>query len=230
MENEIANGIYWVGVHFPPPAGASVNAFLIKDEKTVLIDTGPVPTQEAVLGNIRKIVDPAKIDYIVLTHAEIDHCGGLRRILEEAKNAKVVVSQIGSMMLPLYGIQTQPQVVKDGETLNIGRKKLRFVFSPIVDTWDTLFVFEESERILFSADAFSASVAKWTLFADADQLEAVKVLHKMKFPWAELVSPLKMAKALEKIKALNPRIIAPGHGLLMRKDIGKYIDALAQVG
>jgi flavorubredoxin len=72
-------------------------------------------------------------------------------------------------------------------------------------------------------------VSKWTLFADADQREAVKVLHKMKFPWAELVSPSKMVRALEKIKALKPRFIAPGHGLVIRKDIDMYIDALAQI-
>lgn len=228
--NEIAKGIHWVGVHFPRPPGASVNAFLIKDDETTLIDTGPAVTQEAVLGNIKKIVDPSEIKYIVLTHAEVDHCGGLKRIMEVATNAKVVASQIGAMMLSLYGIQTQAQVVKDGDVLNLGRRKLRFVFSPIVDTWDTLFVFEDSERILFSADAFSASVAEWKLFADADQREAVKALHKMKFPWVELVSPVKMAKALEKIRGLNPKIIAPGHGLMIRKDIDKYIDALAQVG
>jgi flavorubredoxin len=134
MENEIVEGIYWVGVHFPQPPGASVNAFLIRSDKTALIDAGPVPTAEAVLGNIRKFMDPARIDYIVLTHAEIDHCGGLKRIMEEAKNAKVVVSQIGAMMLPLYGVQTQPQVVKDGDVLDLGKRKLRFVFSPIVDT------------------------------------------------------------------------------------------------
>lgn len=228
MENEIADGIYWVGVHFPePPPGASVNAFLIKDEKTTLIDTGPAPTQDMVLGSIKELVDPAEIAYIVLTHSEIDHCGGLKKVLEEATEAKVVASQIGAMMLPLYGVQTQPKVVKDGDTLDLGKKRLRFVFSPIVDTWDTLFVFEESEGVLFSADAFSASVAEWKLFVDADQREAVKAFHKMKFPWAELVSSVKMAKALEKIKGLNPKIIAPGHGLMIRENIDMYIDALA---
>lgn len=229
MENEIVKGVYWVGVHFPAPANASVNAFLIQDEKTTLIDVGPVPTQEAVLGNIRKILDPAKINYVVITHAEVDHCGGLKRILEEAKNATVVASQIATGMLPLYGVQAQVQVVKDGDVLSIGKRKLRFVSSPIVDTWDTIFVFEESDRILFSADAFLSPVAEWKLFAGGDLTDAMKALHRMKFPWAELVSQEKMKKALDKIKSLNPKIIAPGHGLLLRANIEKHIDALAQV-
>jgi len=221
-ENKVAEDVYWVGVYFPDMK-ASLNAFLIKDEKVALIDTGAVPTQEMVLKNISEIVEPSLIDYIVLTHAEIDHCGAIPRILKEAPNAKVVTSQLGVIMLGLYGIQVPSQQIKDGETLSLGKKMLTFISLPIVDTWDNMYIFEEPDRVFFSSDLFGASAEKWTLFAENDISQNLKVFHRLKFPWIELVTPEKMEPVLERIRKLNPRIIAPGHGLILRSNIDKYL-------
>ncbi len=231
MENKIAEGVYWVGAYFKEK-GASVNAFLLKDKKTALIDTGPSVTQEVVLNNIKTIADPASVDYIVLTHAEVDHCGALGKLMEVAKNAKVYTSQIGAMMIPIYGFQVQPNVVAPEDALDLGKMKLRFVSTPIVDTWDTLFVFEEKNKILFSADAFGTfgqPNAEWKLFAHGDVSSALKAYHGVKFPWIKVASRERLMKAAAELKALKPEIIASGHGSLLRGDTAKYFDALAEV-
>ncbi len=231
MENEIVKGVYWVGVYFKE-RGASLNVFLLKDEKTALIDTGPAVTQEMVLSNIKGIANPASIDYIVLTHAEVDHCGALGRILEASGNAKVHTSQIGAMMVPVYGFQTQSNVANPGDTLSLGKMKLRFISSPVVDTWDTLFVFEEKNKILFTADAFGTfgqPNADWKLFAQGDLTAPLKAYQAVKFPWIKVASREKLMKAMAEIKSLEPNVIAPGHGSMIRRDIAKYCDALASV-
>jgi|Deesub1362A_J573_1020465.scaffolds.fasta_scaffold00005_55 flavorubredoxin len=231
MENKVAENVYWVGVYFKEK-GSGVNAFLIKDDKTALIDTGPPITQELVINNIKNIIDLENLDYIVLTHAEVDHCGALGKILQDAKNSKVCTSEIGAMLVPIYGFQAEMNIVKPGDVLNLGEKTLRFISTPLVDTWDTLFVFEEMNRILFTADAFGTfgqPNKDWKLFAQEDITDALKVYNAIKFPWIKVASKDKIKKAIEDIKALKPNIIAPGHGPLIRENIDKCCDILAEV-
>lgn len=104
MENEIADGVYWVGVYFKDK-GASMNSFLLKDEKTALVDVGPTATQDMVLSNIEGIAEPESIDYVVLTHAgEVDHAGAVQKVLQVCSNAEVYTSELGAMAIPLYGL------------------------------------------------------------------------------------------------------------------------------
>jgi flavorubredoxin len=223
MENKISDNIYWVGVHFPEPApGGSLNAFLIKDEKTVVIDTGAPATAQYVLGNIKKLVDPTQIDYVVLTHADVDHAGGLATILAEAPRATVVVSEGEGRSLGAWGVQPQVKTVKDGDSLSLGQHNLRFVAAPFSCAPGTVLVFEETKGILFAADLFACpGPTQWQIFADADETEMLKMMQKMKLGNTQYTK-----QSLEKVKELPVKIIASGHGAMINTNIKEYIDAL----
>jgi len=223
LAQEIADGIYWVGIYLGKDAKLSLNAFLLKDEKTALIDTGAIPTREAVLKNIKEIVEPSTIRYIILSHSCVDHCGGLGRLLEVAPDAEVIGSEIAAASVALYGLQ--PKVskgVKDGETLSLGKKKLRFISAPYLDKLDSMFIYEEVNEVLFTADAFGTWSPEWKLFADGDMSEALTMYNNMIFG-----GPQRLSNALERIRGLNIKIIAPGHGSMLKSNIEKYIRLLS---
>src|SRR4030042_6809534 len=111
MITEIKKGVYWVGVvdwglrqfhghELTTDRGASYNSYLIRDEKTVLVDTVWGPFAEEFVENVREVIDPAKIDIIVANHSEADHSGALPAILRHAKNATVVISKRGMDSFP----------------------------------------------------------------------------------------------------------------------------------
>ena len=224
--NEISEGVYWVGVHVPQ-AGASINAFLITDKKTTLVDTGAIGTQEVVLGNIKGIVDPSTIDYVVLTHNCVDHCGGLASILEMAENAKVVASELTAMRIPLiYGINPDIKVVKNRETLDLGKRRLKFIYAPYLCKADSMFIYDERDGILFTADAFGSygdPGTEWKLFAEGDITQKLLAYSQMTFG-----EQSNLANAIERIKGLDIRMIAPGHGAMIREDIDGHIKALGK--
>ncbi len=224
MENRITDSIYWVGVHFAePPPGGSINAFLIKDEKTAVVDTGAPATAGAVLANIEALTDPKDIDYIVLTHTDLDHGGGLAAILKEAPQATVVASEPEAKGFGLWGIRpAKIEAVRDGDVLVLGHHRLRFVAAPFTCTPGTMMVFEESDGVLFSADLFaSTGPGQWRVFADGDKTETLKMLQKMK-----LGNTRYTKEALAKVEELPVKIIASGHGAMIRENIKEYVDAL----
>lgn len=220
MDNRITEDIYWVGLYFPE-GQASVNSFLILDDKTTLIDTGAPATSQGILANIKSLVDPGKIDYIILTHNDLDHAGGLKDILSVASQAQVVASESEGMMVGMWGIETQPKIVQEGERLSLGKHTLRFIATPYVETPGAMVIFEEKEGILFSADLLGASVPQWTLFAKDDLTEAMKQYQAWK-----LDNSPRAQEALRKIKNLPINIVAPSHALLLKEGVKDYIETL----
>jgi len=224
MENRITDSIYWVGVHFAEPApGGSINAFLVRDEKIAVIDTGAPATADAIVANIRALVDPKAIDYIVLTHTDVDHGGGLAAILQEAPQATVVASETEARGFGLWGVKpARIQAVADGEVLTLGHHRLRFVAAPFTCTPGTMLIFEESDGVLFSADLFAATgPAQWRVFADGDKTETLKMLQRMK-----LGNTRYTKEALARVAELPVKIIASGHGAMIRENIKDYVDGL----
>lgn len=223
MIHEVAEDIYWVGVYLGKEAMLSLNAFLLRDRDTALIDTGAVPTKEAVLQNIKEVADPSDIRYVVITHGCVDHVGGLSKILEIAPNVEVVTSEIGAKLLPLYGMQPRTKIVKDGDSLSLGKKKLRFIYAPYLDRMDSMFIYEENDKVLFTADAFSSWIPEWKLFADRDVSKDLKVCNDVLHGGSH-----KLVDALEKIKGMDISVIAPGHGSMLKSNIPEYIRVLSQ--
>ena len=222
MENKIAEDIYWVGLYFPD-IQASVNSFLVRDEKTALIDAGAPATAQGIISNIKTLIDPREIDYIVLTHNDLDHAGGLKDILSVAPQAQVVASELEGRMIGMWGLTVQPKIVKDGERLTLGKHTLRFVATPYVETPGAMVAFEEKEGILFSADLLGAAIPQWTLFAHDNLTEPLRQYQAWK-----LDNSSRAQEALLKVKDLPINIVAPSHGLMIKEGIKNYIETLAR--
>lgn len=247
MVTEIAKGVYWVGVvdwglrHFhghelSTHRGSTYNAYLIMDEKTVLVDTVWSPFKEQLIENIREIVDPSKIDIVVANHAEVDHSGGLPEVMRYCPNATVVVSKRGAESIE--GHYHQPwnfQTVKTGEKINIGSSDLVFIEAPMLHWPDSMFTYVTGRNILIPNDAFGQHYATEFRFndqVDQDELhtEALKYYANILTPFSKMV-----AKKIQEVVALNlpVEMIAPSHGIIWRTDplqiVTKYAEWARQI-
>ena len=246
MITELAKGVYWVGVvdwelrHFhghelSTHRGSAYNAYLIVDKEVVLVDTVWQPFQDQLIENIREVIDPAKITYVVANHSEMDHSGALPAVMRHAPNATLIVSKNGLDSFP--GHFHQPwkfRAVKTGESLPIGENKLIFVEAPMLHWPDSMFTYLTGHNILMPNDAFGQHYA--TAFRFNDQVnqeelyeEAIKYYANIITPYSRLVT-----KKIEEVLALNLPVamIAPSHGVIWRKDpaqiVKKYLEYAAQ--
>lgn len=226
--DRVAKDIYWVGAYMPEMQ-TSINAFLLIDEKRVLIDTGAVPTALTVVENISKYIDPATLDYVVLTHSCVDHAGGLSALIDVIGDAKVVGHPYTEHMLDMYGYDVPFLPAFEGSKFSLGEKTLWFLPPMFQDTWDTMYVFEESERVLFSADTFCNGPREWSLFTSQDIRPEILTYHNVKFPSTSLGDHKKLRVAANTLKQLDARVIASGHGHLIDRDIDAYIDTMAEI-
>jgi len=232
MVTELTKGVYWVGVvdwairqfhgrELSTHRGSSYNAYLIVDEKIVLVDTVWGPFQDQLIRNISEIIDPAKIDIVVANHAETDHSGGLPAVMRHVPNATVVVSQRGAESVE--GHYHQPwnfKVVKTGDKINVGKNDLVFVEAPMLHWPDSMFTYLTGKNILMPNDAFGQHYAAAFRFNDqVDQeelyAEALKYYANILTPFSSLV-----LKKIDEVLSLNLPVdsIAPSHGIIWRKD------------
>ena len=201
--------------------GSSQNAYLIEEEKTVLIDTVWTPHQFDFVENLKKEIDLKKIDYIIVNHGECDHSGSLTALMREIPNTPIYLTANAVKSIEgQYGKQGWNfNVVKTGDTLDIGNgKKLIFVEMPMLHWPDSMATYMTGDNILFSNDAFGQHFAVEELFNDkADQCllwkEAMKYFANILNPFAMMLT-----KKLQEIKSLNLPIemIAPSHGAIWR--------------
>jgi anaerobic nitric oxide reductase flavorubredoxin len=232
MVTRLAEGVYWVGVvdwalrHFhgnelSTHRGSSYNSYLIVDEKIVLIDTVWTPFQDQLIENIKEIIDPSKIDFVVANHAEADHSGSLPAIMRLAPDATVIVSQRGRESVE--GYYHQPwnfKAVKTGEKLNIGKHDLVFIEAPMLHWPDSMFTYVTGNNILLSNDAFGQHYA--TAFRFNDQVNQEELYEEALKYYANILTPFSavVSKKINDVLALNLPIdmIAPSHGVLWRND------------
>lgn len=153
--DEIVDGIYRLCTVPPGEYPVGFNQFLIDDERPTLIHTGYYPSYEDVRQAIAEVLDPARLAYVVIGHFEADECGGMDGFVTEAPESVLVCSELGaSVNLSKWNYSGPVQGVKDGETIDLGRHKLRFLETPHVHHWDSMMVFEEATSSLFPADLF----------------------------------------------------------------------------
>jgi flavorubredoxin len=234
---EIAPGIYEVGVNdwnigdfhgYSTPMGTSYNSFLIVDEKVVLIDAVKKEFSDQLLANISDVVDPANIDFVISNHTEMDHSGGLPRIMHRIGEQKpVYCSKMGAKNLVRHfhrGLNLVP--VDDGQILEIGRRSLTFMETRMLHWPDSMFTYVPQDRILFSSDAFGQHYAGFEKFddviGDAIMPHAQKYFANILLLYAPLI-----LKLIEKVGRLGLKIdmICPDHGVMWRRRPGKIIEA-----
>jgi flavorubredoxin len=225
---EICPNVFWAGIEdwnrksfdalIPLPYGTSYNSYLIVGKsKTALVDTVNPGFENTLIGKVSQIVPLDKIDYVIMNHAEPDHAGALPEVLKAARNAKVVATQLGTNMADVFfSVPAERRiVVKEGDTLELGGKTLRFIEAPWLHWPETMFTLDVEDQVLFSCDFFGAHVASDKLFADE---VGDLVLPEAKRYYAEIMMPFANSakKALDKVKLLNPKIVAPSHGPVHR--------------
>ncbi len=237
---EIAKGIYDVGVTdwnirdfhgYSTNMGTSYNAFLIKDDKIALIDTVKKEFSGQLIDNISKIVDPKKIDYVISNHTEMDHSGGLPRVMHRIGEDKpLYCSKIGAKNLARHFPQKwNYHAVATGEELSLGNRTFVFLETRMVHWPDSMFTYLKEDKILFSSDGFGQHYAGHEKFDD--QIGEEIMWHAKKY-YANILllySPL-ILKLLKKVTELGLKIdmICPDHGIIWRKEPGKIIHAYAK--
>lgn len=214
--------IYWVGTYIPA-SGFSINAYLIIDEYPTLINAGAPVNVQRMIKKIRSVLSLHDLQYIVLNHAGVSYAGGLEYLSVLAPQARIVTSKFEAMRLGFYGLLIQPLIAQDGDLLQIGHNTLRFYSAPFVGSPDAMFVFDESNGMLFSGDAFSTTISRWKTVMDKDITELLEAYYDVSIGDSALAR-----SAIEKLHGLDIQMIAPGHGPMLRNYIAKYIDALSK--
>jgi len=194
----------------PLPDGTSYNAYLINgSEKVALLDTIDPSMTYVLMGQLK---DVPKIDYIVVHHVEQDHSGSVPFVLEKYKDAKVIISSRGKDMLIDHLLVPEERIitVNDGETLSLGDKTLKFIYTPWVHWPETMATYLVEDMILFTCDFFGSHLATNNLYAN----DKDRVYESAKRYYAEIMMPFRatIKNNIEKINAYEISIIAPSHG------------------
>lgn len=242
MGRKITDSVTWVGKvdwelkkfhgeDYSTHRGSSYNAYLIRDEKTALIDTVWAPFAEEFVENLKKEIDLSEIDYVIANHGEIDHSGGLVALMKEIPGTPIyctanAVKSLKGQFHKDWNFVT----VRTGDTLNLGSKVLTFIEAPMLHWPDSMFSYLDGDAILFSNDAFGQHYATELLYNDlVDQAElfqeAVKYYANILTPFSRLV-----IKKIEEVLSFNLplNIICPSHGVIWREDpaqiVKKYLE------
>lgn len=238
MSCELKNKIYWVGAvdynvrdfhGYVTPNGTSYNSYLIVDEKIALVDTVKKEFAVCLLDHVSEIVDPAKIDYLIINHVEMDHSGATIDILKAAKNAKIFCSAKGKEgLLKHFQIKDREfNIVKTGDTLSLGKRTLRFISAPMIHWPDSMFTYVVEDKVLLPNDAFGQHLASPKRFAD--EVGEDRCMEENAKYYANILMPLGavIAKKLDEIKSLGIPIdiIGPSHGAIWRKNIVRVINS-----
>ncbi len=229
---EIKNNVFWVGAidwnvrdfhGYSTYQGTTYNAFLIQDEKNALFDTVKGPFQQEMLHNIREVMNPEDIDYIIVNHVELDHSGYLPEMIALCNPEKVFCSPMGLKAIQQHfqGTDDWPlEVVKSGDSISLGTKSVHFLETKMLHWPDSMFSYIPEEKLLISSDAFGQHFASTERFADEVHAGAVFTHAKKYFANILHLFCPNLQKLLAKVAEMNLDIdmIAPDHGLIWRND------------
>jgi len=228
---QVSDHVYWVGVvdwsvrdfhGYLTSRGTTYNAFLILGEETLLVDTVKRPFKEEFFSRIGSVIDPAKIDYIISNHSEMDHSGSLPETLEKVKPKKVYASKNGVKALREHFNYCGPlEEVKNGCQLTLGGLRLSFFETRLLHWPDSMVTYLKEDGVLFSQDAFGMHLASSERYAD--QMEDGVLYHEAAKYYANILLPFspliqKFLKQLPELE-LDIQLLAPDHGPLWREDV-----------
>lgn len=237
---ELAKGIYQVGAvdwitrdfhGYKTPRGVTYNSFLIVDEKICLIDTVKAPFAKELMERVREIVDPAKIDYVIVNHVEPDHSSGLPLVMESAPRAKVILTEQGrGEIIKYFGHEYDFLVVKNGDCLSLGQRTLKFIPLPMLHWPDSMATYLEEEQILFSNDAFGQHYS--SNFKFDDQNDSAEIFYEARKYYANILMPFSrlVLRALDSLGSLPIRMIAPSHGVIWRSGVSDIVSCYRKWG
>ncbi|MFA6950308.1 MAG: FprA family A-type flavoprotein [Lentimicrobiaceae bacterium] len=222
---DITKDVKWIGVLdfdivtfdvvMETKFGTTYNSYLINADKIAVIETTKHRFWDTWLNKITTLINPADIQYIIMDHTEPDHSGNLDNLLKVAPNATVVGSGNALRYLrDMIGHDFKSLQVKDGDTLSLGNKTLRFISAPNLHWPDSIYTFLEEDKVLFTCDSFGAHYCNEAMYDDltGPYDEAFKYYFDVILkPYSKF-----MLKAIEKIRPLDIHTICTGHGPILR--------------
>ena len=235
----LAENIYWVGKidnrevpfhRLTLAKGTTYNAYLLNTEKPTVIDTVDMEFGREFVEYLSELIDPNEIQYIVINHTEPDHSGGMAALANRAPNATIVCTEIAvNELKEMYKLHSRNfLVVKDGDTLDIGGKVLKFKETPYLHTAETMITYCVDDKILFPCDIFSTHVAVNEVFADEAGFDItddfIGYYNAIIHPHRRYVRTL-----IHALEDMDVQMIAPSHGFILRENVQKYIDLYASM-
>jgi len=235
---EIRPGVFWVGVNdrvselfegmWPiSREGISYNSYLVKDEKSALIDLSKEILSEDYLAQLTEVFDITTLDYVVINHMEPDHSGALRRVLELAPSAQILgMPKTVSMLRDFYGITENITRLSNGEELTLGKHTLRFVYTPFVHWPETMMTYMVEEKILFPCDGFGGyGTLDSGIFDDTCEDLAYYESEALRY-FTNIVAAFSKSvlSAIEKFADMPIEMVAPSHGLIWRQNPDRILE------
>lgn len=232
----IADNLYYVGVNdrlkrlfenlWPLPYGVSYNSYLITGDKTVLVDTVDICYSEIFFDKIDKVLNGRPLDFLIINHMEPDHSGSIQLLRQKYPEMQIIGNKLTfGMLAGYYNLTDGLYEVKDGDTLDIGSHTFKFYTAPMVHWPEVMFTYNETDKILFSADAFGT-------FGTLDGGIIDKEMNTTRY-WDEMVryysnivgkygNPVQ--KALQKLAGVDIRMICSTHGPIWSEQRAKAIE------
>lgn len=210
---------------FGVPDGISFNSYLLADEKTVLFDTADSAVRRTFRENLTHALAGRELDYIVVHHMEPDHAAELAELAEDYPKAQILCSAMAKTMVgQFFGPEMAGRitVIKEGETLCTGRHTLRFVAAPMVHWPEVMMTYDETDRLLLTADAFGCFGAlNGALFADEVDFDR-DYLDEARRYYTNIVGKYgpQVQAVLKKAAALDIEMLLPLHGFVWREELG----------
>lgn len=237
---QISEKVYWVGAidwnirdfhGYSTKRGTTYNAYLIMSGKPTLIDTVKKEFYGEMMERIQSVIDPKKIKIIISNHSEMDHSGALPQAVAAIEPEEVYVSDMGFKDITAQFHQDlKLKTVKTGDRIDVGGDTVSFVEARMLHWPDSMFSYLEKENVLFTNDVFGMHYATGKLFDDENEerlwlYEAEKYYANIVLPYSDIV--LRFLAQVQKM-GLAPKMIAPDHGFIWRKDPSKIINLYAK--
>ena len=236
---KISDSIYWVGGNdrrlerfenmFPIPNGVCYNSYLIIDEKTALMDTVDIAIGRLFIENITHILNGRDLDYLVINHMEPDHCANIEELVRRYPNIKIVGNKKTFQFIGQFydfDYSKNSYEVKDCDTLCLGKHNLKFMTMPMVHWPEVMFTYEETEKILFAADAFGTFGAlAGNIFADETDYDH-HFLEESRRYYANIIGKYgpQVQSTLKKVAPYEIKMICSLHGPIWRENLSYILD------
>lgn len=240
---EIKENIFYVGVLdeklrvfdviMETKFGTSYNSYLIKGkDKVALIDTVKTDFFDEYKSNIEKYVEIKNIDYLVVNHTEPDHSGSIGKLLEINPNMEVCGTKMAiDFVRNIINFDFKSNVLTANDSIDLGGKELKFFAFPMLHWPDSMYTYLKEDKMLFTCDSFGSHYASKKIYNDLEEPNGVLtntvILEQYKYYFDVILGPFKnpfLMNALNKISLIPIEYICPGHGLIIRKDVEKYIE------
>lgn len=236
---KLTNDLYWVGGSdrrlarfeniFPIPSGISYNAYILMDDKTVLLDTVDHSISKQFFENLEHVLNGRKLDYLVVNHMEPDHCATMNEVVNRYPEVKIIGNTKTMNLIKQFfdfDIDSRAMVVKEKDTLCTGRHTLSFIMAPMVHWPEVMVTYDTTDKILFSADAFGTFGAiNGNLYADEVNFDRDWLDDARRY-YTNIVGKYgnQVQSLLKKASDLEMNLLCPIHGPVWRSNIDYFID------